>query len=156
MTDALGYRPCVGMMVLNEMGKVFVGQRIDNPGEAWQMPQGGIDKGEEPHAAALRELKEEIGTANVEIIAQTEDWLRYDLPEDLIGVLWQGRFRGQEQKWFLMRFKGQESEINIATPDPEFNAWQWVAMARLPELIVPFKRALYAELVERFQHLASA
>lgn len=153
MTDDLGYRPCVGMMILNEVGNVFVGQRIDNPGEAWQMPQGGIDEGEEPQDAAMRELKEEIGTANVEIITQTDDWLRYDLPENLVGVLWKGRFRGQEQKWFVMRFKGVDSEIDIATPDPEFNAWQWVPMVRLPELIVPFKRALYADLVGRFQHL---
>lgn len=154
MTGDLGYRPCVGMMILNQMGKVFVAQRIDNPGKAWQMPQGGIDQGEDPRRAALRELEEEIGTANVEILAETDDWLRYDLPDELVGRLWKGRFRGQEQKWFVMRFKGAESEINIATAHPEFSAWQWVPMLQLPDLIVPFKRALYADLVERFAHLA--
>lgn len=153
MTESLGYRPCVGMMVFNRNRKVFVGQRLDNLTDAWQMPQGGIDEGEDPREAAYRELTEEIGTANVEIIAETEDWLRYDLPEELIGKVWKGRFRGQEQKWFVMRFLGDDGEINLETHHPEFNAWKWADIARLPDLIVPFKRSLYGELVRRFQNV---
>ena len=153
MTKNLGYRPCVGMMVFNRSGRVFVGQRLDNPTDAWQMPQGGIDKGEDPRAAALRELEEEIGTANVEIIAETEDWLRYDLPQTLIGKLWKGRYRGQEQKWFVMRFLGGDDEIDLHTHHPEFSDWKWVDVVALPDLIVPFKRSLYRELVRRFRDL---
>lgn len=153
MTESLGYRPCVGMMVFNHRRKVFVGQRLDNPIDAWQMPQGGIDEGEDPRAAAIRELSEEIGTANVEIVAETEDWLRYDLPEALIGKLWKGRYRGQEQKWFVMRFLGDDKEIDLQTHHPEFAAWKWVDITSLPDLIVPFKQSLYRELVRRFQSL---
>ena len=153
MSDSLGYRPCVGMMVFNSARKILVGKRLDNQTEAWQMPQGGIDKGENPRDAALRELSEEIGTANVEIIAETEDWLRYDLPEHLVGKLWKGRYRGQEQKWFVMRFLGSDSEIDLHTHHPEFSDWQWADIGALPDLIVPFKQALYADLVDRFRSL---
>lgn len=147
----LPYRPCVGMMVVNAAGLVFVGQRIDAPGNAWQMPQGGIDEGEDPEAAAFRELEEEIGTRNVRIIDRTSDWLTYDLPEELIGKVWDGRYRGQKQLWFLMRFLGADSEINIQTGQAEFNAWKWLAIEDLPQTIVPFKKALYMELVDRFR-----
>ena len=158
MTDIkdLPYRPCVGIMLLNHQGQVFVARRIDMPSQAWQMPQGGIDEGETPLEAALRELKEEVGTAKAEVLAETEDWLSYDLPADLVAVLWQGRFRGQTQKWFVMRFTGADSDIDIETENPEFLEWKWTGMAALPGLIVPFKRELYAELVRRFGHLAEA
>ena len=149
------YRPCVGIMLLNRRGDVFVAQRIDSPGDAWQMPQGGIDKGEEPAAAAIRELAEEIGTDNAQIIAELDDWITYDLPDHLVGRLWRGRYRGQTQKWFVMRFLGNDSEIDIATDEPEFSAWKWVEMERLLELVVPFKRHVYAQLVDAFGHLAT-
>ncbi len=149
-TTTLPYRPGVGMMLLNRAGDVFVGQRIDTPGDAWQMPQGGIDEGEDPEAAALRELEEEIGTRNVRILDRTSDWLTYDLPEELIGKVWGGRYRGQKQLWFLMRFLGPDDAINIDTGEAEFSAWKWLAMGELPRAIVPFKQALYEELVARF------
>ncbi len=152
----LPYRPCVGIMLFNRDGRVFVARRLDMVSEAWQMPQGGIDAGEPPAAAALRELREEIGTGAAEILAETPDWLTYDLPEELIGRLWEGRYRGQRQKWFAMRFLGADADIDIATENPEFSEWKWVEPAALPGLIVPFKRALYAELVRRFGHLAEA
>ncbi len=147
----LPYRPGVGMMVVNAAGLVFVAQRIDTPGDAWQKPQGGIDGGEDPEAAAFRELEEEIGTRNARIIDRTDDWLTYDLPEELIGKVWGGRYRGQKQLWFLMRFLGADSEINIHTGDAEFSAWKWLEIEELPNRIVPFKRALYRELVGRFR-----
>jgi putative (di)nucleoside polyphosphate hydrolase len=151
---ALPYRPCVGIMLFNRDGLVFVARRIDMVSEAWQMPQGGIDPGEEPVEAAFRELDEEIGTRAAEVMAEAEEWLEYDLPVDLIGKLWKGRFRGQRQKWFAMRFLGEDADIDIETPTPEFSEWKWVEAPELPGLIVPFKRALYAELVARFGHLA--
>ncbi len=143
--SALPYRPCVGIMLANDEGRVFVGQRIDNPGPAWQMPQGGIDPGEDPREAALRELWEETGVVAemVEIEAETAGWIPYDLPPDLAGKLWKGRYRGQEQKWFLMRFRGTDSDVNIATAHPEFSRWQWMAAADLVDNIVPFKRDVY-------------
>lgn len=144
------------MMLLNAQGRVFVAKRIDMTSEAWQMPQGGIDPGEDPQSAALRELREEIGTDRVEILARSRQAYRYDLPAHLVPVIWDGRFRGQHQHWFLMRLLGQDSEINIAGEHPEFSEWKWVPMAQLPELIVPFKRALYAALVEEFAPLAAA
>ena len=153
MTESLSYRPCVGMMVFNRSNQIFVAKRLDNPSDAWQMPQGGIDEGEAPREAAFRELSEEIGTANVEVVAETDDWLRYDLPKELMGKLWKGRFRGQEQKWFLMRFSGKDSEIDLNTHKPEFSNWKWADVSAIPSLIVPFKRDLYRELVRRFQHL---
>jgi putative (di)nucleoside polyphosphate hydrolase len=150
----LPYRLCAGIMLFNNQGRVFVARRIDMVSEAWQMPQGGIDPDEDPETAAFRELGEEIGTASAEIMAVAEDWLDYDLPEELLGKLWGGRYRGQRQKWFAMRFLGADSDINIETDNPEFIEWKWAEVSELPDLIVPFKRALYSELVQRFAHLA--
>ncbi len=150
----LPYRPGVGIMLFNGAGLVLVARRIDMVSEAWQMPQGGIEEGERPIDAAFRELAEEIGTAKAEVLAEAEDWLDYDLPRDLVPKLWQGRFRGQTQKWFAMRFTGCDADIDIATEDPEFSEWKWAEPAALPDLIVPFKRDLYAELVRRFGPLA--
>lgn len=151
----LGYRPCVGVMLVNMDGKVFVGQRIDSKVEAWQMPQGGIDDGEEERAAALRELGEEtgIGREHVEIIAQARDEHFYDLPSELIGKLWGGKFRGQRQIWFLARFLGDDSDINIATDEPEFSEWRWISPDALPDVIVPFKRKLYRDILQEFRAL---
>jgi putative (di)nucleoside polyphosphate hydrolase len=138
-------------MLLNREGAVFVAQRIDMPSDAWQMPQGGIDKGETPLDAAWREMREEIGTHRAELMAESSDWLTYDLPRDLAAKLWRGRFRGQRQKWFAFRFTGTDRDIDIAGHDhPEFSQWRWAAMAELPSLIVPFKRQLYQRLVEEF------
>jgi putative (di)nucleoside polyphosphate hydrolase len=154
MTDptSLPYRPCAGVMLLNQDGQVLVGQRLDSTLEAWQMPQGGIDAGEEPLDAAIRELWEETGIAAglVELIAEAEDWLSYDLPEDLIGTIWKGTWRGQRQRWFLFRFLGEDSDVNIATAEPEFRAWRWADPQDLPELIVPFKRELYRDVLAAF------
>jgi putative (di)nucleoside polyphosphate hydrolase len=150
----LPYRHGVGIMLLDKKGRVFVARRIDAKADAWQMPQGGIDGDEAPRAAALRELEEEIGTANAVILAESEDWHAYDLPPHLIGRVWGGRFRGQRQKWFAARFLGKDSEIDLDTAHPEFDAWQWVEMERLTGLIVPFKRKLYTALVDEFGHFA--
>jgi putative (di)nucleoside polyphosphate hydrolase len=147
------YRPNVGIMLLDRRNRVFVARRIDTPGEAWQMPQGGIDEDEEPHRAALRELKEEIGTDRAEILAETRGWMRYDLPAEIAGRIWGGRYRGQRQKWFAMRFLGRDEEIDLATGHPEFSDWKWVAPGELPDLIVPFKRPLYVALLEEFAPL---
>jgi putative (di)nucleoside polyphosphate hydrolase len=149
----LPYRRGVGIMLLNARGEVFVAKRIDTVSEAWQMPQGGIDDGELPAAAALRELKEEIGTDNATILAESADWYRYDLPADLVPKIWKGRYRGQEQKWYALRFNGTDTDINIATEHPEFCEWKWVAIDTLPDLIVPFKRTLYTALVAEFRCL---
>jgi putative (di)nucleoside polyphosphate hydrolase len=153
----LPYRPCVGVVVVNPAGRVFAGQRIDNPGPAWQMPQGGIDPGEELESAALRELGEETGIPPeaVEVVAATRDWLRYDLPADLVPRIWGGRFRGQKQRWFLLRFGGPDSLIDIATRDPEFSRWAWMAPDELIGTIVPFKRPIYEAVFREFRaHLA--
>ena len=152
------YRPAVGIMLLNPAGLAFVGRRIDMPAglAAWQMPQGGIDPGETPRQAAFRELKEEVGTDKAEILAETEGWLHYDLPSDIASRMWSGRWRGQRQKWFLMRFTGEDADINPATEHPEFDAWEWVEPQRLPDLIVPFKRPLYRDVLAEFrEHLPS-
>ena len=151
--DKLPYRPCVGVMVLNAAGEVFVGQRMDRDTDAWQMPQGGVDKGEDPEEAALRELEEETGIARdlVRIEAQTEGWLPYDLPHDLVPNIWKGRFRGQEQKWFLLRFTGTDDQVNIQTEIPEFSSWRWLPPAQMLDGIVPFKRAVYARVIEEFK-----
>ena len=150
---ALPYRPCVGLVLMNRDGRVFAGQRIDNPGPAWQMPQGGIDEGETPREAALRELGEETGIAAdaVEVLAETPDWIPYDLPAELVPRLWKGRFRGQRQRWFLMRFLGQDADIDIAAGDPEFSAWAWMAPDDLIDRIVPFKRATYDAVFAAFR-----
>jgi putative (di)nucleoside polyphosphate hydrolase len=153
----LPYRPCAGIMLANTEGLVFVGQRIDKDpeGDAWQMPQGGIDQGEDAEQAALRELVEETGISPelVDVIARSRDEYFYDLPENLLGKVWKGKYRGQRQWWFLMRFKGADSDINIETDHPEFSRWQWVSPDRLPQLIVPFKKRLYESLVAEFGEL---
>ena len=152
----LPYRPCVGMMMFNREGRIFVGKRIDQTLEAWQMPQGGIDEDEDPRAAAFRELKEEIGTDNVAILREHPGWLFYDLPAHLIGVALQGRYRGQKQKWFALRFEGADAEIDVVRPGggrhkAEFSQWRWERLERLPELIVAFKRSVYARVVAEFR-----
>ncbi|WP_051341471.1 RNA pyrophosphohydrolase [Azospirillum halopraeferens] len=147
--EALPYRPCVGVMLLNPRGQVFVARRIDTR-DAWQMPQGGIDEGETVHQAALRELKEEIGTDRAEIVAQTRQTLRYDLPDHLLGKVWKGRWRGQEQVWVAARFTGTDADIDLATEHPEFDAWQWVDADALVRLIVPFKRDVYEAVLKEF------
>lgn len=149
-----GYRRCVGIMLLNQDGKVLVAQRIDMPSDHWQMPQGGIDPGEDVRTAGLRELKEEIGTNQAEIIAEAEDWLCYDVPADLKTRLWGGRYRGQAQKWLVMRFTGSDADIDLDTHHPEFKSWKWVDIETLPDLIVPFKRDIYIQLVARYKTLA--
>lgn len=151
----LPYRPCVGMMMFNREGRIFVGKRIDQTLEAWQMPQGGIDEGEDPRAAAFRELKEEVGTDNVAILREHPGWLFYDLPAHLIGVALQGRYRGQKQKWFAVRFLGADSEIDLQRFEPEFSEWKWVAPAELLSLIVPFKRDIYAKVIGAFGDLGA-
>ncbi|HWG80693.1 MAG TPA: RNA pyrophosphohydrolase [Stellaceae bacterium] len=151
---AAGYRPGVGVMLLDAQRRVFVGRRIDMAGENWQMPQGGIDRGESPRRAALRELKEEIGTDRAEFLAESAQWLRYEVPQRIAGRLWGGRYRGQMQKWFAMRFTGTDGDIDVATAHPEFDAWRWVAAADLPALIVPFKRQLYHDILAEFGKLA--
>jgi len=152
MSDDKRYRRGVGVMLLNSEGKVFVGARIDNTDEAWQMPQGGIDKGEEPWATALRELEEETGIQPhlIERVADCAERLKYDLPEALRGKLWGGKYAGQDQDWYLARFLGRDSEINIATKHPEFREWKWIEPQQLPDLIVPFKRDLYRQLLDEF------
>jgi putative (di)nucleoside polyphosphate hydrolase len=163
--DDLPYRPCVGVMVLSRAGLAFIGRRIDGPEHVdlthdWQMPQGGIDPGEEPWPAALRELREETNIRSVERIGEIAEWLYYDIPRDIVGQAWKGKYRGQTQKWFALRFTGEESEIDVAHPDgaqeAEFAAWRWEEMQNIPGLVVPFKRAVYERVVHEFQHLAKA
>jgi putative (di)nucleoside polyphosphate hydrolase len=153
MTNGDQYRRGVGVMLLNGQGKVFVGARIDNTDEAWQMPQGGIDAGEDdPWQTALRELEEETGIPPhlVERVADCAERLKYDLPDDLRPKLWGGKYKGQDQDWYLARFLGRDSDVNIATEHPEFREWKWIEPAQLPDLIVPFKRELYRRLLREF------
>jgi putative (di)nucleoside polyphosphate hydrolase len=151
----LPYRKGVGAVLINRDGLVFVARRIDTPGDAWQLPQGAIEDGEKAHRAVLRELAEEIGTSKAEIIAESKRWYRYDLPEDLVGRVWGGKYRGQKQRWFALRFTGTDADINLAADGhPEFDAWRWVPIETLPALAVAFKRRLYEDLIEEFRHLA--
>ena len=152
-TAEAGYRRGVGVMLLDPRGLVFVGRRLDTP-DAWQMPQGGIDAGETPREAALRELAEEIGTDRAELLAESHGWLSYDLPPELGGRVWGGRYRGQTQKWFAFRFTGSDADIDLAAAaHPEFDAWRWVPADELPRLIVPFKRPVYEAVLAEFRHL---
>ena len=143
-------------MLFNRHGQVFVGKRIDQTVEGWQMPQGGIDKGETPCQAALRELKEEVGTGKAEIIGEMEDWVTYDLPSHLVGLAFHGKYRGQRQKWFALRFTGKDSDIDLTAHEPEFSAWKWLALDELPAMIVPFKRDTYAAVIAAFRKYAPA
>ncbi|MBY8916227.1 RNA pyrophosphohydrolase [Nitratireductor rhodophyticola] len=164
--DDLPYRPCVGIMVLNDRGLAWAGRRIVQPDtdelsgatQLWQMPQGGVDRGEDPREAAYRELYEETGIKSVSFLAETPEWITYDLPEHLIGVALKGKYRGQKQKWFALRFEGQDTEIAINPPpgghEAEFDMWEWKPMTDLPKLIVPFKRKVYDSVVDAFRHLA--
>lgn len=163
--ESLPYRPCVGVMVLNGEGLVWVGHRIAEPAsemagrtQLWQMPQGGIDKGEEPLEAARREIYEETGMESLKLIEEAPGWIDYDLPPEMVGIVWKGKYRGQTQKWFAFRFHGDESEVRINPPpgghEAEFDGWAWRAMDDLPGLIVPFKRRVYEQVVAAFRHLA--
>jgi len=162
--QSLAYRPCVGLMVLNSDGYVFVGRRIGgsehvDATHAWQMPQGGVDEGEDPWPAALRELYEETNIRSVEKLGEIADWLAYDIPRDIVGEAWGGKYRGQKQKWYALLFTGEESEINVESPagghDPEFVEWRWEPMRNLPGLVVPFKRSTYERVVKEFAKFAN-
>jgi len=161
--EDLPYRPCVGVVLFNRAGLVFVGRRTGGPEHVdlthvWQMPQGGIDPGEEPWPAALRELREETNVRSVECAGEIAEWLNYDIPRDIAGLAWKGQYRGQTQKWFAMRFLGTDSEIDVANPDgtqeAEFAAWRWEPLQNVPELVVPFKRAVYERVAREFAPLA--
>ena len=151
--EQLPYRPCVGVMLANPRGHIFVGQRLDRDTDAWQMPQGGVDPGEKTLDAALRELWEETGVTEklVTLEAESRALIRYDLPHDIVPKIWKGRFRGQEQKWFLFRFHGTDEDINIKTAHPEFSAWKWMPRDQLVASIVPFKAEVYARVLEEFE-----
>jgi len=161
--DDLPYRPCVGLMVINQAGRVFIGRRTDGPEHVdrthvWQMPQGGIDAGEDPWPAALRELHEETSIKSVEKLGEVEEWLTYDIPHNIVGQAWKGKYRGQKQKWYAVRFMGSEGEINVLRPagghKPEFIEWRWEPMRNLPGLIIPFKRPVYERVVKEFSRFA--
>ena len=154
MTTDLPYRPCVGIMLFNQDGKVFVGKRIDQTVEGWQMPQGGIDKGETPVEAVLRELQEEVGTDKADVLGEMEDWITYDLPAHLVGVAFHGKYKGQRQKWFALRFTGTDADIDLTAHDPEFSDFQWVTLDALPGLIVPFKRETYKAVIAALKKFA--
>ena len=163
--ESLPYRPCAGMMVFNPAGLVFVGRRSSGPEHidathVWQMPQGGIDDNEDPYNAALRELYEETNIRSVEKLSEIAEWLAYDIPRNIVGEAWSGKYRGQKQKWYALRFTGPESEIDIANPggghDPEFIDWRWVRSSELPDLVVPFKRQTYERVVQEFGKFGAA
>jgi putative (di)nucleoside polyphosphate hydrolase len=164
--ESLPYRPCTGLCVLNRAGGVFVGRRIDGPEHidathVWQMPQGGIDPDEDPYRAALRELYEETSIRSVQKLGEIPEWLTYDIPREILGQAWEGKYRGQTMKWFALRFTGEDSEINIVNPGDgghkaEFAAWKWEEMRKLPDLVVPFKRPIYERVVAEFSRLAPA
>jgi putative (di)nucleoside polyphosphate hydrolase len=160
--SSLPYRPNVGAVLFNQNGLIFVARRAnmpnaEGPAGGWQLPQGGIDDGEDPRVAVFRELEEEIGTRNAEIIAEHPDWLTYDLPPGLLGIAWRGKYRGQRQRWFAMRFLGQDSDIRLdLDPHPEFDAWRWAPLTDLPSLAVPFKRAIYEVLAVSFASFVSS
>lgn len=153
--ESLPYRPAVGMMLLNRDGRIFVGKRIDQTQEAWQMPQGGIDDGEDAKTAGLRELEEEIGTRNAELLREHPDWLLYELPPHLLGVAWDGKYRGQRLKWLALRFLGRDDEIDVATSHAEFSEWKWLKSADVLRLVVPFKREVYAAALAAFDDLTA-
>ena len=157
MTATLPLRPCAGILLFNSRGEVFTGRRLGAADHAWQWPQGGIDEGETPREAALRELEEETGIppARAEIVAEAPEWLEYELPADLVGKAWKGRWRGQRQKWFAMRYLGTDAQIDIQTAHPEFDAWRWMALEEVPALVVPFKRPVYERLAAIFAPLAA-
>lgn len=152
MSHDLPYRPCVGVVLANPKGLVFTGERADTPG-AWQMPQGGIDEGESPRAAALRELEEETGVPKTLVSeeAETSDWIHYDLPDHLLGKVWKGKYRGQKQKWFLLRFRGVDADIDITKHHREFTRWRWSTPDEVLENIVPFKRHVYRQVIDSFR-----
>jgi len=155
---AMPYRPCVGIMLINQANLVWMGRRVpkwecDGGDELWQMPQGGIDEGEDPRSAALRELFEEVGTSNASVITETKGWLHYDLPRSAIGKALHGRYRGQKQKWFLLRYEGLDTDFNLIPEDGgevEFDAWRWIAADLITDLVVPFKREVYRQVVAEF------
>ncbi|HVZ13722.1 MAG TPA: RNA pyrophosphohydrolase [Bauldia sp.] len=164
--ERLPYRPCVGIALFNARGQVWIGNRSDEQAEGegeghwWQMPQGGLDKGEDPYKAALRELYEETSVSTVRMLKEAPGWFTYDLPPELVGQSWGGRYRGQKQKWFALAFEGKEAEIDVLHPGggkfkAEFSSWRWEKLAKLPSLIVPFKRKVYEQVVEAFAPLAS-
>jgi putative (di)nucleoside polyphosphate hydrolase len=161
--DKLPYRPCVGMMLFNKKGRVFIGRRTDGPehvdeAHVWQMPQGGVDPKEDPWPAALRELYEETNITSVEKLAESKEWYSYDIPREIVGKAWKGKYRGQTQKWYALRFTGKESEIDVLNPagghEPEFVEWRWEKIDRLPALVVPFKRGVYEQVVNEFGEFA--
>ena len=153
--EDLPYRSGVGIMLINRDGHVFVGRRIDQTVEGWQMPQGGIDEGESPAEAAMRELKEEVGTDKAEVIRELDEWFCYDLPAHLVGVALHGKYRGQKQRWFALRFTGKDKDIDLKTHEPEFATWRWASMEELPGLIVPFKRDTYKKVIAAFRDLGT-
>ena len=149
----LPYRNGVGIVVLNHENKVFVAKRIDNPKNFWQMPQGGVDEGEDLLNAAYRELKEETSIFNVKLIKEIEDWTQYDLPSKLIGIIWKGRYKGQKQKWFIFKFLGKDTEINIKTKNPEFLDWKWIEVGKITEIVVDFKKEVYQKVEKEIKKI---